>query len=198
VLEPVGGGDEDGRQRGGVEVGGEVAIALGLADEPGYQVDPAAQLDPDRAGLAGYAGEVAGQALRAEGARVLAVQPDEGGAERQELVDRPRLGQCLLADELQPLPLLLPEHGERELFLGGEVKVERALGQAAAGDQLGERGVGVAAFGEDRGGGLQDGRARGVALGRDRFGRYRRWGEVFARELARRGADLVLAARSRG
>ena len=103
------------------------------------------------------------------------MQPDEGGAEGQELVDRPGLAQGPLADELQPLPLFLLEHGERELLLGGEVEVERALGEPAAGDQLGQRGVGVAAFGEDLGGGLQDGRARGMAFGRDRLGRARRW-----------------------
>ncbi len=73
------------------------------------------------------------------------------GAQCAELVDRPGLVQCPLADEFEPLPLLFLKHGERELLLGGEVEVERALGQAAAGDQLSERGVGIAAFGEDRG-----------------------------------------------
>ena len=96
------------------------------------------------------------------------MQPDQSRAEGPELIDRPGLVQCSLADEFQPLPLLFLQYGERELFLGGEVEVEGAFGEAAAGDQLGQRGVGVAAFGEDLGRGLQNGRAGGVALGRNR------------------------------
>src|SRR5262249_25282481 len=114
---------------------------------------------------------------RAVGARVLAVQPDQSRAEGPELIDRPRLVQCSLADEFQPLSLLLFQYGERELLLGGEVEVEGAFGEAAAGDELGQRGVGVAAFGEALGRGLEDGRASGVALGchrRRRRGQGRR------------------------
>ena len=99
----------------------------------------------------------------AEGAGV-AVNLYERQGDGTQLVERARLGTDGVENRVDPLALFLLDDGKRELFFGGEVEVERSLGQSAARDEFGHRGLGIPAFGEHLGRNLQQKRAGGGAL----------------------------------
>jgi hypothetical protein len=146
----------DAEERGGHPVGDEcrvpllaqVSVLLGALEKLGEDADPAVVDLGDRPGE-----------VRLEHQPVARPDADVGQdavRERVAEVDDGLQAAVLEVDEWHlRLPLLLDER-HRELLLGGEVEVERALGDARLGQDLRQAGAGEASPVEDLGRGVED------------------------------------------